>query len=140
MTRMSNDEWRQFVTEGPRLGNVAICRPPGTPHVTPICFVVDGDELIFTTHPGSVKGRSVAPGGRVAVCVSGEEYPFRFAMIEGESTLSPDPDELLQVGQAIGRRYYPSQDPAEFAQSLASAGFAVVRVRITNVIAHRDLG
>jgi PPOX class probable F420-dependent enzyme len=140
MTNMSNDEWREFVTEGSRLGNLAICRPPGMPHVTPICFVVEGDELIFTTQPGSVKGRSIARESRVAMCVSGEEHPYRFAMIEGESTLSPDPDELLQAGQAIGRRYFPAQDPAEFAQSLASAGFAVVRVRITNVIAHRDLG
>jgi hypothetical protein len=46
----------------------------------------------------------------------------------------------MQVGMAIGRRYMPSQDPEEFSRSLASAGFAVARVRITNVIAHRDLG
>jgi PPOX class probable F420-dependent enzyme len=140
MTKMSNDEWRGFVTEGGRLGNVAICRPSGTPHVTPICFLVEGDEMIFTTHPESVKGRAIAGGGRVAVCVSDDATPYRFAMVEGDAALSPDPDELLRVGLAIGRRYYPSQDPAEFAQTLASAGFVVVRVRITNVIAHRDLG
>jgi PPOX class probable F420-dependent enzyme len=140
MTRMSNDEWRTFVAEGSRLGNAAICRPSGLPHVTPICFVIEGDELLFTTLPASTKGRCIARDGRIAVGVSDEEHPYRFAMLEGESTLLDDPDELLRVGKAIGRRYFPSQDPEEFAHSLAEAGFTVVRVHITNVIAHRDLG
>lgn len=140
MTVMSDDEWREFVTEGSRLGNAAICRSNGRPHVTPVCFVVEGDQLIFTTHPGSVKGRSVARSGRVAVSVSDDAHPYRFAMLEGDAALSDDPDELLRVGTAVGRRYTPWQDPEEFARSLAAAGFGVVRVRITNVIAHRDLG
>jgi PPOX class probable F420-dependent enzyme len=140
MTTMTNDEWREFVTEGSRLGNAAICRPPGLPHVTPICFVIEGDELLFTTLPASVKGRSIARDGRIAVGISDDEHPYRFAMLEGQSTLSDDPDELLRVGKAIGRRYMPWQDPEDFARSLAAAGFAVARVRITKVIAHRDLG
>jgi PPOX class probable F420-dependent enzyme len=140
VTAMSEDEWREFVTEGARLGSAAVCRSNGLPHVTPICFVVEGDELIFTTHPGSVKGRSIARSGRMAVCVSDEAHPYRFAMLEGAAALSDDPDDFLRVGTAIGRRYLPSQDPEEFARSLASAGFAVARVHITNVIAHRDLG
>lgn len=140
MTVMTDDEWREFVTEGSRLGNAAVCRSEGVPHVTPICFVVEGDQLIFTTHPGSVKGRSIARSGRMAVCVSDEAHPYRFAMLEGEAVLSDDPDDLVRVGVAIGRRYMPWQDPEEFSRSLAAAGFAVARVRITNVIAHRDLG
>ena len=140
MTTMSDDEWREFVTGGSRLGNAAICRSNGLPHVTPICFVVEGDQLIFTTHPGSVKGRSIARSGHMAVCVSDEAHPYRFAMVEGEAALSDDPADLLQVGTAIGRRYMPWQDPEEFARSLASAGFAVARVDVTNVIARRDLG
>jgi PPOX class probable F420-dependent enzyme len=140
MTKMSNDEWRTFVAEGSRLGNAAICRPSGHPHVTPVCFVVEGDELLFTVLPTSVKGRCIARDGRIAIGVSDEVHPYRFAMVEGESTLSDDPDEFRRIGRAIGRRYSLSSDPDEFAGSLASAGFVVVRVRITNVIAHRDLG
>ena len=140
MTTMTNDEWRTFVAEGSRLGNAAVCRPSGLPHVTPICFVVEGDDLLFTTSPASVKGRCLALDDHIAIGVSDEEHPYRFAMLEGQSSLSDDPDELLRVGEAIGRRYLPAQDPQEFAHGLAEAGFAVVRVRITNVIAHRDLG
>jgi PPOX class probable F420-dependent enzyme len=137
---MTDDEWREFVAEGSRLGNAAICRSNGHPHVTPICFVIEGGHLIFTTHPASVKGRAIARTGRIAVSVSDEAHPYRFAMLEGEAALSGDPDEFLRVGMAIGRRYMPSQDPEEFARSLASAGFSLARVHITNVVAHRDLG
>jgi len=139
MTTMSNDEWRTFVAEGSRLGNAAVGRPSGHPHVTPICFVIEGDELLFTTSPTSVKGRSIARDGRIAVAVSDEEHPYRFAMLEGEATLSDDPDEFRRVGRAISRRYWPSSDPEETAGSLAAAGFVIARVRIANVIAHRDL-
>jgi hypothetical protein len=76
----------------------------------------------------------------MAVCVSDEEHPYRFAMLEGAVALSDSPDDLLRVGIAIGRRYTPWQDPEEFSRSLASAGFGVARVRIAKVIAHRDLG
>jgi hypothetical protein len=39
-----------------------------------------------------VKGRSIARSGRMAVCVSDEVHPYRFAMLEGEAALSHDPD------------------------------------------------
>ena len=140
MTVMTKDEWWEFVTEGARLGHVAICRPPGRPHVTPVCFVLEGDELLFTVSPDSAKGRCIARDGQVAVGVSDDEHPYRFAMLEGRATLSDDPDELLRVGRVIGRRYSPAEDPQVFAHVLAAAGFVLARVRITNVIAHRDLG
>ena len=39
--RMADDEWRAFLLEGTRTGKLATVRADGTPHVTPIWFVLD---------------------------------------------------------------------------------------------------
>ncbi|MEV6556785.1 hypothetical protein AB0M22_13775 [Nocardia sp. NPDC051756] len=47
MTTMTDTEWHSFVTAGTRLAHVALTRADGQPHVTPVCFILDGDELAF---------------------------------------------------------------------------------------------
>ena len=46
---MTHDEWRTFVQAGTRTGKLAVARKDGAPHVVPIWFVLDGDDVIFTT-------------------------------------------------------------------------------------------
>ena len=49
MEKMTESEWRAFVSEGTRTGKAGVTRADGAPHVTPIWFVLDGDDLVFTT-------------------------------------------------------------------------------------------
>ena len=37
------------MSEGTRTGKAAVTRADGAPHVTPIWFVLDGDDLVFNT-------------------------------------------------------------------------------------------
>ena len=60
MATMTDNEWRSFLTAGTRLAHIALTRRDGRPHVTPVCFILDGDELAFALSPGSVKGKSLA--------------------------------------------------------------------------------
>ena len=57
---MTDSEWRAFVLEGTRTGKAGVTRKDGTPHVTPIWFVLDGDDLLFTTYHESIKARVLA--------------------------------------------------------------------------------
>jgi PPOX class probable F420-dependent enzyme len=140
MTTMTADEWRTFVTAGTRLAHLSITRPDGRPHVTPICFVLDGDELAFALSPGSVKGKSMARDPRVAVCISDEQQPYSFVTIEGEAQISAEQDRIKRVATRIADRYYPDQPAAELAESFLQGGFTAVHIAITNVIARSGLG
>lgn len=140
MTTMTDDEWRAFVTAGTRLAHLALTRADGRPHVTPVCFVLDGDELAFALSPGSVKGRSLARDGRIAVCVSDERQPYGFVTIEGQARTSADPDQVRYVAAGIADRYYPAQPAADIAEAFVQDGFTAVRISITNVIARSGLG
>jgi PPOX class probable F420-dependent enzyme len=140
MTTMTDNEWRSFLTAGTKLAHVALTRADGRPHVTPVCFVLDGDELAFALSPGSVKGKSLARDQRIAVCVSDERQPYGFVAIEGHARISAEPDEIKHVGTGIADRYYADQPAADIAETFVREGFTAVRISITNVIARSGLG
>ncbi len=75
MPRMSDDDYRSFLTEGTRTAKLATTRRDGRPHVVPVWFVMDGDDLIVTTGRDSVKGRAIRRDDRVALCVDDERRP-----------------------------------------------------------------
>jgi PPOX class probable F420-dependent enzyme len=140
MATMTDDEWRAFITTGTKLAHVALTRTDGRPHLTPVCFVLDGDELAFALSPGSVKGKLLARDQRIAVCVSDERQPYGFVTIEGEARISAEPDRIRPIATGIAERYYPSQPPEAVAESFVQEGFRAVRISIVNVIARSGLG
>ena len=136
---MTESEWREFVSAGTRTGKVALTRKDGSPHVTPVWFVLDGDDLLFNTGVESLKGRILRRDPRVALCVDDQEPPYSFVIIQGEATLSEEPGELRQWAAAIGGRYMGADRAEEFGARNGVPGEYLVRVRMTKVIAERAL-
>ncbi|WP_207781950.1 PPOX class F420-dependent oxidoreductase [Phytoactinopolyspora limicola] len=140
MTAMTDKEWRSFLTADTRLAHVALTRADGSPHVTPVCFILDDDELAFALSPGSVKGKLLADNRRIAVCVSDEQQPYSFVTIEGHARTSTDPAQVTHVAAGIAARYYPAQPAQDLAEAFVQEGFTAVHITITNVIARSGLG
>lgn len=139
MEKMTDDEWRAFVTAGTRTGKCAVTRADGAPHVTPIWFVLDGDHLLFNTGANTVKGRALARDPRLSVCVDDQEPPYSFVLLRAEATLVEDLDEMRRWATAIGARYMGADRAEEFGARNAVPGEYLVRARITGVVAERDV-
>jgi PPOX class probable F420-dependent enzyme len=139
MATMSDEEWRAFVSASTRTGKLATARPDGRPHVAPIWFVLDGADVVFTTSAQSVKGRSLRRDPRAAMAVDDQAPPYSFVVIEGEVTLSEDPDELLRWATAIGGRYMGADRAEEFGRRNGVPGELLARLTPTKVIAQRDV-
>jgi PPOX class probable F420-dependent enzyme len=140
MTRtMTPDEARDFVSQGTRTAKVATSGPGGEPHVMPVWFVLDGEELVFTTWSDSVKGRNLRRDPRAAVVVDEEVAPYAFVHIRGHVTLSEDREELLRFATAIGARYMGADRADEFGRRNAVPGELLVRLRPERVIAAADV-
>ena len=60
MREMTAEEIRAFLLEGTRTGKLAWVGQDGRPHVAPIWFVLDGDDLIFNTHEDSGKAKALS--------------------------------------------------------------------------------
>jgi PPOX class probable F420-dependent enzyme len=135
MRQMSPEEYRAFLTERPRTASLATVRADGRPHVAPIWFDLDGDDLIFTTWHTSIKGQNLRRDPRVSLCVDDEAPPFAFVLFEGTATVSEDLDELRVWATRIAARYMGSDKAEAYGQRNGVAGELLVRVTPTKVVA-----
>ncbi|WP_409473737.1 PPOX class F420-dependent oxidoreductase [Streptomyces sp. HC307] len=135
--KMTGKEWREFVSYGTRTGKLSTVRADGSPHVTPIWFLLDGDEVVFNTGKGSVKGRNLARDGRVALCVDDDRPPFDYVVLQGRARLSEDLDELRLWATRIGARYMGEERAEEFGARNGVPGELLVRVTIDKVVAQK---
>jgi PPOX class probable F420-dependent enzyme len=139
MTQMTEAEWRDFVMTGTRTGKLGVTRSDGRPHVTPIWFVLDGDDIVLTTSSSGVKGRALRRDPNAAMCVDDQEPPYSFVMIEARATLSDDLGELLHWATVLGGRYMGAETAQQFGARNAVPGELLVRLRVTRVIAQRGV-
>jgi PPOX class probable F420-dependent enzyme len=130
---MTDDERRAFLSEGTRTGKVAWVSPKGNVHVAPIWFVLDGDDVLFTTHEDSAKGRAFTEGGRLSMVVDDQAPPYSFVKVDGTVTLGTDPDELDRVATRIGGRYMGEDRAEEFGRRNGVPGELVVRISPTKL-------
>jgi PPOX class probable F420-dependent enzyme len=136
---MTRDEWRAFLSEGTRTGKLATVRRDGRPHVVPVWFVLDGDDLVLTTGASSVKAQAMRRDPRVCLCVDDERPPYAFVMVGGTAALREDLDELLRFATAIGHRYMGAEQAEAFGRRNAVPGELLVRVTPTHVLAEDDI-
>ena len=139
MQKMTPAEIRTFLTHGTRTGKLATVRANGRPHVAPIWFVLDGDDLLFTTWHSSVKGLNIQRDPYVTLCVDEEAPPFAFVIIEGSVTISADPDQVLQWATRIGRRYMGQEQAEAFGRRNGVPGELLVRLTPSKIIAQKDV-
>ncbi|MFD4432614.1 PPOX class F420-dependent oxidoreductase [Nocardia sp. NPDC058497] len=136
MASLADPQVREFLSHGTRTGKVAFTGADGRPLVTPVWFIVEGDELVFNTGKNTAKGRAFARDPRVALCVDLEEPPYALVEVQGTVTLSEDLDELVRTATEIAGRYMGPDKAEEFGKRNGVAGELVVRVRPTKIIAH----
>lgn len=135
--KMTDEEWRAFVSHGTRTAKLATVRADGAPHVAPIWFLLDGDEVVFNTGGGTVKGRNLARDGRLALCVDDDLPPFAFVVLQGRGRLSDDLGEVRHWATRIGARYMGEERAEEFGARNAVPGELLVRVTVDKVLAQK---
>ncbi|MGW3952844.1 PPOX class F420-dependent oxidoreductase [Streptomyces sp. NPDC004752] len=137
--KMTDEEWRTFVSYGTRTGKLSTVRADGGPHVAPIWFLLDGDEVVFNTGKETVKGRNLARDDRVALCVDDDRPPFHFVVLSGRARLSEDLGEVRHWASRIGARYMGEDRAEEFGARNGVPGELLVRVVVDKVVAVRDM-
>ena len=126
---------RTFLLEGTRTAALATVRGDGRPHVAPVWFTLDGDDLLFNTGEDTVKGANLRRNGRVALMVDDEEPPFAFVSIEGDVSLSDDLDTMRHWATPIAARYMGEDQADAYGRRNAVPGELLVRVRPTKIVA-----
>jgi len=133
---MSTDEWHAFVTRGAPTGKVSTVGADGTSHITPVWYLFDGEDFLFTADGDSAKVRNIRRDPRAAICVDDEAPPYAYVEARGEVTLSEDLDELLDVATRAAARYTGPERAEEFGERNGMPGEVVVRLHPTKVVAY----
>ena len=134
MQTMTAEEIRAFLLTGTRTAKLATTRPDGRPHLAPVWFVLDGDDILFNTGDDTVKARNIRRNAHVSIVVDDETYPYAFVMIEGSATLSDDLDEVRHWATRIGARYAGEARAEEYGARNGVPGELLVRVIPTKII------
>ncbi|CAL9667012.1 hypothetical protein SUDANB1_07265 [Streptomyces sp. enrichment culture] len=137
--KMTDAQWREFVSHGTRTAKLSTVRADGSPHVTPIWFLLDGNEVVFNTGKDSVKGRNILRDGRIALCVDDDRPPYSFVVLRGRARVSDDLDEIRHWAIRIGARYMGEERAEEFGARNGVPGELLVRVTVDRVLAERDV-
>jgi hypothetical protein len=136
---MTHEEAIEFLAAGTRTGKLATVRANGAPHVTPIWFVVDGDDLLFNTWHTSAKAKHLARDPRASLVVDLEEPPYAYVLVEGSVTISRDLDEIVHYATRIGARYMGTDRAEEFGARNGVEGELLVRLHMDRLIAFDDV-
>jgi PPOX class probable F420-dependent enzyme len=139
MKKMTKAEYKKFLIEGTKTGNIATVKKDGSPHVVPIWFYLDGDDLVFTTGADSVKALNMKRDPRVCLSVDDQTPPYAYVQIEGTATFSDDLKEMLYWATRIGGRYMGEDQAAAFGKRNAVPGELLVRIGPNKVIAYKDV-
>ena len=132
---MTDDQRRAFLMHGTRTGVLSTVRADGRPHASPIWFVLDGDDVLFTTHTSSLKGKTMRRTGRAHLTVDEAVAPYAFVTISGTVELSEDLDEMLVWATKLGGRYMGAELADQYGRRNAVAGELLVRLRPERIVA-----
>ncbi|MFE9425711.1 PPOX class F420-dependent oxidoreductase [Kitasatospora sp. NPDC006697] len=79
--------------ERPLFGHLGTVKADGTPQVTPVWFVWDGEFLSFTTSTQRAKYKHMAANPHIALSVNDPEQPYRYLEVRGTvERFDPDPE------------------------------------------------
>jgi len=136
---MTEAEYKAFLLTGTRTAKVATMRANGLPHVKPVWFTLDGDDLLFTTNESYVIMRHLRRDPHIALTVDDQEPPYGFVIVEGTTTLSDNLDDLVRWATVNGQRYVGVDRAEEFGKRNGVPGEFLVRVTPSKIIARADI-
>jgi PPOX class probable F420-dependent enzyme len=139
MRKMSDAEYRTFMSAGTRTGKVATVRANGRPHVVPIWFLLEEETILFTTWHKTVKADNLRRDPRATLCVDEETPPYAFVMVEGEVAFDDDPAALAHYARRIAARYMGDDLAEQYGARNSVEGELLVRLRPTKIVARAGI-
>ena len=141
--KMSPEEVRAFLDES-KVMTCATVGPRGRPHLMPLWFVRDGDELRGWTFAKSQKAKNLERDPRATIQVeAGVDYhELRGVMLECDVSIEHDPDRVAEFGIALFERYAgggPEVEAMVRKQAPKRVGLTFVPTRTVSYD-HRKLG
>lgn len=126
---MTPEERRQFLQQH-RLCVVGYERKGGPPSLSPVYYVMEGEDLLISTTASRAKAQAVRRNPDVSVCVLGEAMPFPYLTVYGSGRIEEDGavDVMMKVGGALSGNPVPEAARPAVEERARTEGRVVLRV------------
>jgi PPOX class probable F420-dependent enzyme len=123
------DEQREFL-RAHRLCIVGYVRQSGPPALSPVYYVLDGDDLLISTTRTRAKSKVIARNPEVSVCVLGERMPFPYLTIYGRGRIEEQgaAELMMRIGEAMSGNPVPESARAAVEERARTEQRVVLRV------------
>lgn len=128
MKKLDKSETLSFLSTHVLTAHLATVREDGRPHVAPVWFAVDGEEIVFTTWHSTIKGKNIRRTGYAAISVDTNVPPFDAAWAEGPVEIIEDARQLRHWATVIGGRYMGEDRAREFGERNGVEGELLCRL------------
>ena len=116
-----------------RIAHLATIGKDGYPHIVPIYFMRDGDELVFGSDNGEQKVRNALRNPKGAVAIGGDPAMDGAGyMIQGDLKVEENPDQLIL--RKILRRYQTKREAEKLLAEWADSERVLIRLTPRKVI------
>lgn len=131
-SRILSRRVRQFLNK-PRIARLATQGVDGYPHIVPIWFRRDGDDIVFGSDRDNRKVRNALANPKGAVVIGGElPVEEEGSMIQGDLSIEEDPKHTSMWKMLL--RYETKKEPARLAAEWADSDLVVIRLKPRKVI------
>jgi PPOX class probable F420-dependent enzyme len=140
MEKMNQNEINEFLKRGTYTGKLGTINKDGSPHITPIWFILDENEhIIFTTYYKSLKAKNIVRNPRVSICVDDQMPPFSFVIVNGIAKIMANSKDLLIWTTKIAERYMGKELSLNYGKRNAVEGELIIEVIPTKINGQKDI-
>ena len=104
---MTPEDIEKFLKE-PHIANLATVRPDGSPHVAPVWFLYDGEQVIVMVEKSAVKIRNIRHEPRIMLSIATDQTPYQYVLASGKATLTFDDEGEAELSFRL-RCFHHSQ-------------------------------
>ena len=140
MEKMNPNEIKEFLMRGTYTAKLGTINKDGSPHITPIWFILDeNDHIIFTTYFKSLKAKNLVRNPKVSICVDDQVPPFSFVIVNGIAKIMTNSKDFLIWTTKIAERYMGKELSLDYGKRNAVEGELIIKVIPTKINGQKDI-
>lgn len=129
---MNSQEIDAFLKE-PNITDLATVRPDGSPHVVPVWYLYDGENVRVLASSSAVKVHNIRNEPRVSLSIATHEEPYKYVLVNGVATESYEGIPELLLTMAV--HYKGEEEGKQYAERiLKEMDFCILTITPSNVI------
>jgi len=100
------------------------------PHLSPVYYVLDGDDLLVSVTKTCAKTKLIKRAGRLSLGVLDEQFPFRYIRVEGSARFENDGavELMLRIGEKMQGQPLPDSARPNIEERARSEQRIVLRI------------